>query len=70
MLFQKLIQQDHYLIQQKKGLEAILKKSNKLDYSKFKAYRIITLLICLEKVSEKIIANRLVYYASLIDKNS
>ena len=70
MLFQQLIQQGHHPTQWRKGLGAILRKPNKSDYSKPKAYRIITLLKCLEKVSEKIIANRLIYYASLIDKSS
>ena len=51
-------------------MKAILKKPNKLDYSNSKVYRIITLLKCLSKISEKIIANRLAYYASLIDIKS
>ena len=39
-----------------------MKKSNKVDYSQFKAYRIIMLLNCLRKISEKIIATRLSYF--------
>ena len=69
MLFQQLIQQNHHPTQWRKGLKAILRKSNKSDYSKSKAYRIITLLKCLRKVSEKIIVNKLAYYVSLIDKS-
>ena len=47
----------------KKSIEAILKKSNKVDYSQSKAYRIIMLLNCLRKISEKIIATRLSHFA-------
>ena len=44
-------------------MEAIFKKSNKADYSQSKAYRIIMLLNCLRKISEKIIATRLSHFA-------
>ena len=54
----------------KKKIEKILRKPNKSNYSKPKVYKIITLLKCLNKISEKIIANRLAYYASLIDIKS
>ena len=46
----------------KESIEAILKKSNKVDYSQSKAYRIIMLLNCLRKISEKIIAIRLSHF--------
>lgn len=42
---------------------AILQKDNKEDYTIPKAYRIITLLNCLGKVAERIIAQRLSYLA-------
>ncbi|KAH7556799.1 hypothetical protein BM1_06233 [Bipolaris maydis] len=42
---------------------AILKKPSKPDYSIPKAYRVITLLSCLGKVTERIIAKRLGYLA-------
>lgn len=67
MLFMNLIKYGHHPSQWRKGLGAILKKPNKPDYSNPKAYRIITLLECLGKISEKIVANRLAYYASLVD---
>ncbi len=51
-----------------KGTRIILKKSNKLNYSISKTYRIITLLNCLNKVAEKIIAVRLSYTAEINDK--
>ena len=37
-------------------------KLNKVDYSQFKAYRIIMLLNCLKKITEKIIAIRLSHF--------
>ena len=40
-----------------------MKKPNKVNYSKPKAYRIIMLLNCLGKISEKIIATRLSHFA-------
>lgn len=67
MLYHKLIKHDYHALIWRKGLEAILRKLNKPDYLNSKAYSIITLLECLNKISEKIIANRLAYYASLID---
>jgi hypothetical protein len=45
----------------REGIGAILKKGNKPDYTAPKAYRVIVLLNCLGKVSEKIIAKRLSY---------
>ena len=45
----------------REGIGAILKKGNKPDYTTPKAYRVIVLLNCLGKVSEKIIAKRLSY---------
>ena len=41
----------------------ILKKPNKPDYSQPKSYRVISLLNCLGKVSERILAKRLSYLA-------
>ncbi len=49
-------------------MKIILKKSNKLNYSISKTYRIITLLNCLDKVAEKIIAVWLFYTAEINDK--
>ena len=45
----------------------ILKKPNKPDYTAPKAYKIIALLNCLEKISEKIIATRLSCLAETSD---
>ena len=41
----------------------ILKKPGKTDYSAPKSYRVIALLNCLGKVSERILAQRLAYLA-------
>ena len=45
----------------------VLKKPNKLDNTIPKAYRVISLLNCLGKVAEKIIATRLSYLAETTD---
>lgn len=47
----------------KQATGAILKKPQKPDYSIPKAYRVISLLNCLGKVSERILAKRLSYLA-------
>ena len=47
----------------KEATGAILKKQGKPDYSQPKAYRVISLLNCLGKVSERILAQRLGYLA-------
>ena len=47
----------------KQAIGAILKKPAKPDYSAPKAYRVISLLNCLGKVSERILAQRLGYLA-------
>ena len=45
----------------------IIKKFNKENYSDPKSYRIISLLNCLDKISERIIAERLAYIAEVTD---
>ena len=47
----------------KQATGVILKKPGKPDYSAPKAYRVISLLNCLGKVSERILAQRLSYLA-------
>jgi hypothetical protein len=72
MLYSKLINQDHHFACWREKIEAILKKSNKSDYIASKAYRIITFLNCLNKISKKIIASRLSYFeqtSDLLDLN-
>ena len=48
-----------------KETEVVLKKQGKPDYSLPKAYKIITLLNCLRKVAEKIMATRLPYLSQV-----
>jgi len=45
----------------------IIKKFNKDNYSDPKSYRVISLLNCLDKISERIIAERLSYFAETTD---
>lgn len=47
----------------KQAIGAILKKPKKPDYSEPKAYRVISLLNCLGKISERIFAQRLSFLA-------
>ena len=48
------------------AIKIILKKSNK-NASLLKSYRIISLLNCLGKISEKIIARRLAFLANILN---
>jgi len=68
LVYSNLIESDYHSKIWREGTEIILKKSNKPDYSISKAYRIITLLNCLGKVAEKLIAMRLSYTAKTNDK--
>ena len=51
----------------KEETKVILKKLEKSDYSILKVYRIIILLNYVKKVSEKIIAIRLLYLVETLD---
>src|SRR5205814_8124686 len=42
-------------------------KLNKNDYSNSESYKLISLLNCLDKLAEKIVAERLVYFAETAD---
>jgi hypothetical protein len=66
-VYSVLINQGYHPICWRQGTEAILKKEGKPDYSALKAYRMITLLNCLGKVSEKIMTTRLSYWAETTD---
>jgi len=63
-----LIESDYHSKIWREGTEIILKKSNKLNYSISKTYRIITLLNCLDKIAKKLIAMQLSYTAKTNDK--
>ncbi|RDL34486.1 uncharacterized protein BP5553_07614 [Venustampulla echinocandica] len=62
-LFSALIDVGYYLTCWKQATGAILKKPGKLNYTLPKAYKVISLLNCLGKVSERILAQRLGYLA-------
>ena len=62
MIYSKFIRIGYHPLCWRTGLGVVLKKPNKSDYSLPKSYRIITLLNCLGKIAEKIVANRLAYF--------
>ena len=62
MIYSKFILIGYHPLCLRTGLGAVLKKPNKSDYSLPKSYRILTLLNCLGKIVEKIVANRLAYF--------
>ena len=62
MIYLKFIRIGYHPLCWRTRLGAVLKKPNKSDYSFPKSYRIITLLNCLGKIAEKIVANRLAYF--------
>ena len=66
-VYSQLIKAGYHLKCWRQGTEVILKKPGKPDYSKPKAYRIITLLNCLGKVAEKIMTTRLSYLGQITD---
>jgi hypothetical protein len=51
----------------RESIRVIIKKFNKSDYSDPKSYRIISLLNCLGKITEKIMAERLSHVAETTD---
>ena len=65
-LYSKLIQYDYHSICWREATGVILKKPNR-NASLPKSYRIISLLNCLGKISEKIIARRLAFLANTIN---
>ena len=66
-LYPHLIEHGYHPLCWRQATGAILKKQNKPDYTAPEAYRIIALLNCLGKISEKIIATRLAYLAETSD---
>ena len=62
-LYYKLIKFGFHPDCWKDSIGVIIKKSNKDNYSDPKSYRIISLLNCLGKIAEKIIAQRLLFLA-------
>ena len=68
LVYSDLIKNDYHLKIWREDTRIIPKKSDKLNYSISKTYRIITLLNCLNKVAEKIIAVQLSYTAKINNK--
>ncbi len=68
LMYLNLIESDYHSKIWCEDTEIILKKSNKLNYSILKTYRIITLLNCLDKIAKKLIAMQLLYTAKTNDK--
>ena len=62
-VFSTLINRGYHPRPWKQAIGAILKKPKKPDYSAPKAYRVIALLNCLGKISERILAQRLSFLA-------
>jgi len=60
-LFQRCLSKGYHPIQWRRAVAVALRKPNKPDYSQPQAYCLITLLECLGKILEKIIARRLSY---------
>lgn len=60
-LYSSLLNTEYYSNCWKQVTEAILRKLNKLNHSILKAYRVISLQNCLNKVSKQILARRLFY---------
>ena len=66
-LYYNLIKQDFHSESWKQEIDVIFKKSNKDDSADPKSYRLISLLNCLDKISKRIIAERLSFYAETTD---
>jgi len=69
LVYSDLIENDYHSKIWREDTKIILKKSDKSNYSISKTYRIITLLNCLNKVVEKIIAVRLSYTAEINNRS-
>ncbi len=68
LVYSDLIENNYHSKIWREDTRIILKKSDKLNYLISKIYRIIMLLNCLDKVTEKIIAVQLSYTAEINDK--
>ena len=62
-LMQQCLTAGYHPKQWRKAIAVALRKPNKPDYSNPRAYRLITLLECLGKILEKIVARRLTFLA-------
>jgi len=60
-LIQKCLARGYHPQQWRRAIAVALRKPNKPDYSKPRTYRLITLLECIGKLLEKIVAHKLTY---------
>ncbi|KAF5313929.1 hypothetical protein D9619_013084 [Psilocybe cf. subviscida] len=67
LLMRKCLQVGHHPRSWRKAVAVALRKPNKPDYSNPRAYRLITLLECMGKILERIVARRLTYLAGRYD---
>jgi len=61
MLIHWCLANGYYPLQWQRAIAIALKKPNKSDYTQPRAYRLITLLECMGKLLEKVVACRLMY---------
>lgn len=66
-LMQKCLETGYHPKTWRKAVAVALRKPNKQDYGNPRSYRLITLLECMGKVLERIVARRLTYLASRYD---
>ena len=66
-LLQKCLRNGYHPKSWRKAIAIALPKPNKPDYSNPRAYRLITLLECLAKVLERIVAKRLTFLAGKLN---
>ena len=66
-LMQKCLRNGYHPKSWRKAIAIALRKPNKPDYSNPRAYRLITLLECLAKVLERIVAKRLTFLAGKLN---
>jgi len=67
LLMQKCLKAGYHPKSWRKAIAVALRKPGKADYSNPRAYHLITLLECLGKILEKIVARRLTFLAGKYD---
>ena len=61
MLIRRCLANGYHPLQWRRAIAIALKKPNKPDYTQPRAYRLITLLECMGKLLENVVARRLMY---------
>ena len=62
MLIHRYLANGYHPLQWQRAIAIALKKPNKPDYTQSRAYQLITLLECMGKLLEKVVAHRLMYF--------